>query len=64
LFCSGDRLRGITAPDGERREDHDALVNAVRQGDILLFNGWYMNEGAMKIRKIYEETDPKQTVGP
>jgi hypothetical protein len=45
----------LMAPDGDRPEDHDALVSAVRRGDILLFNGWYMNEGAMKIKKIYEE---------
>jgi hypothetical protein len=45
----------LMAPDGDRPEDHDALVSAVRHGDILLFNGWYMNEGALKIKKIYEE---------
>ena len=45
----------LMAPDGDRPEDHDALVTAVRRGDILLFNGWYMNEGALKIKKIYEE---------
>ena len=47
----------LMAPDGDRPEDHDALVSAVRRGDILLFNGWYMNEGAMKIKKIYEEAE-------
>jgi hypothetical protein len=45
----------LMAPEGDRPEHHDALVSAVRRGDILLFNGWYMNEGAIKIRKIYEE---------
>ena len=45
----------LMAPEGDRPEDHDALVSAVRRGDILLFNGWYMNEGAEKIKKIYEE---------
>jgi hypothetical protein len=40
---------------GNRPEDHDALVSAVRRGDILLFNGWYMSEGATTIKKIYEE---------
>ena len=45
----------LMGADGERSEDHDALVSAVRRGDILLFNGWYMSEGAMKIKKIYEE---------
>jgi hypothetical protein len=45
----------LMAPEGDRPEDHDALVSAVRHGDILLFNGWYMNEGAFRIKKIYEE---------
>jgi hypothetical protein len=45
----------LMAPDGDRPEDHDALVSAVRRGDILLFNSWYMNEGALKIKKIYDE---------
>jgi hypothetical protein len=45
----------LMAPDGDRPEDHDALVTAVRHGDILLFNGWYDNEGGAKIKKIYEE---------
>ena len=45
----------LMAPEGDRPEDHDALVSAVRSGDILLFNSWYMNEGAQKIKKIYEE---------
>jgi hypothetical protein len=54
----------LMAPEGDRPEDHAALLDAVRRGDILLFNGWYMNEGAMKIKKIYGEADPKQAVGP
>src|SRR5206468_12421364 len=45
----------LMAPDGDRPEDHDALVTAVGRGDILLFNGWYNNEGVAKIKKIYEE---------
>jgi hypothetical protein len=45
----------LMAPDGDRPEDHDALVTAVRHGDILLFNGWYNNEGVTKIKKLYEE---------
>src|SRR6266480_2992051 len=45
----------LMAPEGDRPEDHDALVSAVRRGDILLFNGWYMNEGAYKIKKVYLE---------
>jgi hypothetical protein len=47
----------LMAAEGDRPEDHDALVSAVRRGDILLFNSWYMNEGAAKITKIYEEAN-------
>jgi hypothetical protein len=47
----------LMAPEGDRPEDHDALESAVRRGDILLFNGWYMNDGAEKIKKIYGEAD-------
>jgi hypothetical protein len=45
----------LMAPDGDRPEDHDALVTAVRRGDILLFNGWYNSDGVGKIKKLYEE---------
>jgi hypothetical protein len=45
----------LMAPDGDRPEDHDALVTAVRRGDILLFNGWYNSDGTEKIKKLYEE---------
>jgi hypothetical protein len=49
------RLGVLIETEGDRQENHDALVSAVRRGDILLFNSWYMNEGALKIEKIYEE---------
>ena len=45
----------LMAPDGDRPEDHDALVTAVRRGDILLFNGWYKSDGTEKIKRLYEE---------
>jgi hypothetical protein len=45
----------LMAPDGDRPEDHDALVTAIRNGDILLFNGWYNNEGVRKIARLYEQ---------
>lgn len=48
-------LMGMRA--GDRPEDYAALVSAVRRGDILLFDCWYMTEGAMKIKKIYEEAN-------
>jgi hypothetical protein len=45
----------LMAADADRPEDHDALVDAVRHGDILLFNGWYGGNEAGKIKKLYEE---------
>jgi hypothetical protein len=45
----------LTSDQGDRPEDHDALVAAVRSGDILIFNGWWNNEGVKKIKKLYEE---------
>jgi hypothetical protein len=45
----------LMAPDGDQPEDHAALLNAVRHGDILLFNCWYQNIGAEKIKKVYSQ---------
>src|SRR6266568_1773410 len=45
----------LMAPDGDRPEDHNALLNAVRSGDILIFNCWYDNARAVKINRLYEE---------
>lgn len=41
--------------DDERPDDQDALVTAVRNGDILIFNGSYNHERVSKIKKLYEE---------
>ena len=45
----------LMAAEGDRPEDHAALLNAVRRGDILLFNGWYGGVETGKIKKLYEE---------
>jgi len=45
----------LMAPEGDRPEDHAALLTAVRGGDILLFNGWYAGDESAKIKKLYEE---------
>jgi hypothetical protein len=45
----------LMASDGDRPEDHAALLDAVRHGDILLFNSWYHSTGAEKVKKLYEE---------
>jgi hypothetical protein len=43
----------LLAPEGYRPEDDDALVDAVRNGDILIFNSWYKNPGVTKVEEIY-----------
>jgi hypothetical protein len=43
------------APGGDQSEDHAAMLDAVRRGGILLFNGWYGGNEAGKIKKLYEE---------
>ena len=45
----------LMAADADKPKDHDALVTAVRRGDILLFNGWYRGDEDDKIKKIYQE---------
>jgi hypothetical protein len=45
----------LMAPEADRPEDHDALVTALRNGDIVLFNGWYAGDESEKIKKLYEE---------
>jgi hypothetical protein len=50
-----DAFSVLMAPDGDKPEDHDALVAAVRRGDILLFRGWYRDPGIDKIKAIYAE---------
>jgi hypothetical protein len=49
----------LMAPDGDQSEDQSALLDAVRHGDILLFNGWYHSEGANKIKKLYGSSQPR-----
>ncbi len=53
----------LMAPDGDQPKDHAALLNAVRHGDILLFNCWYHNTGAEKIKKLYTEAGRKFAPG-
>jgi hypothetical protein len=52
----------LLASEGDRPEDHGALITAVQNGDILVFNSWYYGEGARKIKKLYEEA--KRSVEP
>jgi hypothetical protein len=49
----------LMAQDGDQPEDHNALISAVQNGDILLFNGWYLGVGAEKIKKLYGSSQPR-----
>ncbi len=51
----------LLAPEGFRPEDDDALVDAVRNGDILIFNCWYKNPGVTKVEEIYGKAGPLTT---
>ncbi len=50
----------LNARTGDRVEDHDALVQALRNGQIMLFDGWYENPGMLKIAKLYREAVPSR----
>lgn len=45
----------LLAHDGDFDLYRQALVDAVRRGDILLFQGWWPNPANTKIKAIYEE---------
>ena len=45
----------LMAANGDQPEDHNAMVEGVRHGDILLFNGWYGGKEAGKIKQLYDE---------
>ncbi|BDI32084.1 hypothetical protein CCAX7_41350 [Capsulimonas corticalis] len=45
----------IYAPDGPLDKDHDALVAAVKRGDILMFRGWWADPQNPQISKIYQD---------
>ncbi|MGE5214420.1 MAG: hypothetical protein ACM3NN_12100 [Nitrospirota bacterium] len=53
----------LMAADGDQPEDHAALLDAVRHGDILLFNAWYHNTGAERVKKLYAEAEAQHTDG-
>ena len=50
----------LMASNGDRPEDHAALVGAVQRGDIVLFNALYNDAGAGKIQKLYAEANAKR----
>jgi hypothetical protein len=45
----------LMATDGDRPEDHAALVAGIRGGDILLFNCWFRHPGLDKIKALYQD---------
>lgn len=45
----------LLASSGDFVGKHDALVQGVRRGDILIFNGWYEYPVLQQIKSIYAE---------
>jgi hypothetical protein len=44
-----------TATEEKMRAGHDALVESVRRGDILIVNGWYRGTHTEFVKSIYRE---------
>lgn len=38
-----------------RAKRREAMVDGVKHGDILMFHGWYMNEGTKEVMDIYKD---------
>lgn len=45
----------LYAPDGPLTQDHDALVSAVRRGDILMFRAWWDDPQNAQIQSLYHD---------
>jgi len=45
----------VYVPDGPLRQDHDALVAAVRRGDILMFRAWWDDPQNAPLRGLYRD---------
>ena len=45
----------LNVADGPMDADHDALLAAVRHGDILLFRAWWDDTYNAKVKSIYQE---------
>src|SRR5262245_59339505 len=45
----------IYVPDGDIDTNHSLLVDAVRAGDILLYQSWFVNSDQQKVKDIYTE---------
>ncbi len=51
----------LYAPDGPMIQDHDALVGAVRRGDILLFRAWWNDPQNAQIQSLYHDAEARKS---
>ncbi len=47
-----------------RAKRREAMLDGVKHGDILMFAGWYMNEGTKEIMDIYKEAAEAKAAKP
>ena len=59
-----DAFSMIYSPEGPIDEYHDALLEAVKHGDILVINAWFDSAANEKVKKIYEEARAAKRSAP
>jgi hypothetical protein len=47
-----------------RAKRREAMLDGVKHGDILMFHGWYMNEGTKELMGIYKEAAEAKAANP
>lgn len=56
MAASGTKILGDkNIPPEVHAKRREAMVDGVKHGDILMFNGWYMNKGIKEVMDIYKE---------
>jgi hypothetical protein len=51
----------LMAPEGDQPQDHAVLLDAVRHGDILLFNCWYKGDEGRRPKNCTKKRAPFRT---
>ena len=53
------RAFSVIRGESQTQQQHSALVQAVRAGDVLMFPAWYNNDEAAEVASIYDEARSK-----
>lgn len=52
-----DSFSVLYVPDGDIAKNHDALVDAVRHGDILMYRSWFPDPVNAQVKSLYQEAE-------